>query len=48
MPGVTVEEGAIIQRALVADGITIGKNAVVGDPDSEHIQLIAKRVKGEE
>ncbi len=48
MPDVTVEEGAIIQRALVADGITIGKNAVVGDPDSEHIQLIAKRVKGEE
>lgn len=48
MPGVTVEEGAIVQRALVADGITIGKNAVVGEPDSEHIQLVAKRVKGAE
>lgn len=48
MPGVVVEEGAIVQRALVADGIQIGKQAVVGDPDSEHIELVAKRVKGVE
>lgn len=48
MPGVIVEDGAVIRRALVADGIVIGKGAVVGDPDSEHIELIAKNVKGEE
>ncbi|MDD3338378.1 MAG: glucose-1-phosphate adenylyltransferase [Lachnospiraceae bacterium] len=48
MPDVVVEEGALVQRALVADGIRIGKNAIVGEADSEHIELIAKRVKGEE
>ncbi|MBB5263796.1 glucose-1-phosphate adenylyltransferase [Catenibacillus scindens] len=48
MPGVEVEEGAVVQRALVADGIKIGKQAVVGSPDSEHIELVAKRVKGAE
>ena len=45
MPGVIVEAGAVVQRALVADGVRIGKNAVV---DSEHIELVAKRVKGAE
>ncbi len=48
MPGAVVEEGAVVQRALVADGIRIGKGAVVGDPKSEHIELVAKRVKGAE
>ena len=48
MPGVVVEEGAVIQRALVADGVRIGKGAVVGAADSEHIELVAKRVKGAE
>ena len=48
MPGAVVEEGAVVQRALVAGGIRIGKGAVVGDPDSENIELIAKRVKGAE
>ena len=48
MPGAEVEEGAVVQRALVADNIKIGKNAVVGSPDSEHIELVAQRVKGEE
>ena len=48
MPGVVVEEGAVVQRALVADGIRIGKGAVVGAADSEHIELVAKRVKGAE
>ena len=48
MPGAVVEEGAVVQRALVADGIKIGKNAVVGSADSENIELVAKRVKGEE
>ncbi|MDD3277277.1 MAG: glucose-1-phosphate adenylyltransferase [Lachnospiraceae bacterium] len=48
MPGVVVEEGAVVQRALVADGVRIGKNAVVGSADSENIELVAKRVKGED
>ena len=48
MPGAVVEEGAVVQRALVADGIHIGKQAVVGSADSEHIELVAKRVKGAE
>ncbi len=46
MSGVVVEEGAVVQRALVADGVKIGAQAVVGEPDSEHIELIAKNVKG--
>lgn len=48
MPGVEVEAGAVVQRALVADNIKIGREAVVGSADSEHIELVAKRVKGVE
>ena len=48
MPGAVVEDGAIVVRALVANGITVGKGALVGSADSEHIELIAKRVKGAE
>lgn len=48
MPGVKVEAGAVVQRALVADGVKIGKEAVVGSADSEHIELVAQRVKGVE
>ncbi|SHK66877.1 glucose-1-phosphate adenylyltransferase [Hespellia stercorisuis] len=48
MPGVVVEEGAVVQRALVADNVKIGKDAVVGSADSENIELVAKRVKGVE
>lgn len=48
MPGVEVAEGAVIQRALVAGDVKIGKQASVGDANSEHIELIAKRVKGVE
>ena len=48
MPGVVVEEGAVVQRALVADNIHIGKNAVAGSADSVHIELVAQRVKGAE
>lgn len=48
MPGVEVAEGAVVTRALVADGIKIGKNAVVGSADSKNIELVAKRVKGDE
>ena len=48
MPGVVVETGAVVQRALVADGVVIGANARVGSKDSEHIELVSKRVKGAE
>ncbi len=48
MPGAVVEEGATVVRALVADGIRIGAGAKVGDANSENIELVAKRVKGEE
>lgn len=48
MPGAVIEDGAVVTRALVADGIQIGKGAVVGSADSEHIELVAKRVKGAE
>lgn len=48
MPGATVESGAVVTRALVADGVKIGKGAKVGDSKSEHIELVAKNVKGVE
>ena len=48
MPGADVAEGAVVTRALVADGIKLGKNAVVGSADSKNIELVAKRVKGDE
>ena len=43
-----VEDGAVVNRALVADGVKIGKGAVVGSPDSENILLVATDVKGVE
>ena len=42
MPGAIVEDGAVVTRALVADNIRIGANAVVGSADSDHIELVAK------
>ena len=48
MPNAVVEEGAKVTRALVANGVKIGKGAVVGDPKSENILLVAKNVKGVE
>ena len=48
MPGGGVEEGAVVNRALVADNVKIGSQASVGDADSEHIELVAKNVKGVE
>ena len=48
MPGAIVEDGAAVIRALVANGVNIGKGALVGSAVSEHIELIAKRVKGAE
>ena len=48
MPGVEVEENAVVQRTLVAEDIHIGSGACVGSADSEHIELVSKRVKGVE
>ena len=48
MPGVEVEENAVVQRALVAEDIHIGSGPCVGSADSEHIELVSKRVKGVE
>lgn len=48
MPGAEVAEGAVVTRTLVADGVKIGKNAAVGSADSKNIELVAKRVKGDE
>ena len=48
MPGVEVAAGAVVQRALVADNIKIGPEAVGGSADSENIELVSKRVKGVE
>ena len=48
MPDVEVAAGAVVQRALVADNIKIGPEAVVGSADSESIELVSKRVKGVE
>ena len=47
MPGVTVEAGAVVNRVLAADGVTIGKNASVVSKDGS-IELIARNVKGVE
>lgn len=46
MPNAIVEDGAVLNRVLVADGVRIGKGAVVGSADSEHIELIANDVEG--
>lgn len=48
MPGVIVGDGATVTRTLIANGVKIGKNAVVGSADSSAIELIAKRVKGDD
>ena len=46
MPGAVVEDGAVLNRVLVADDIVIGKGQTVGAADSEHIELIAKNIEG--
>ena len=48
MPGVEVAEDATVIRSLVANNVKIGKGATVGSANSEHIELVAKRVKGVE
>ncbi|MCD7868754.1 MAG: glucose-1-phosphate adenylyltransferase [Clostridiales bacterium] len=48
MPGAVIEPGAVVTRALVSDNVVIGAKAKVGSADSEHIELVSKRVKGVE
>ncbi|MCD8153533.1 MAG: glucose-1-phosphate adenylyltransferase [Clostridiales bacterium] len=48
MPGAVIEPGAVVTRALVSDNVVIGSGAKVGSADSEHIELVSKRVKGVE
>jgi len=48
MPNSVVEDGAVVNRALIADGVKIGKGAVVGSADSEEIILVAADIKGVE
>ena len=48
MPGANVGPGAVVTRAIVADNVKIGNQAVIGNADNEHIELVAKNVKGVE
>ena len=45
MPDVVIGEGAIIHRAIIAQGVKVDPGAIVGDPNSEHIELVSKRVR---
>ncbi|MGN1344609.1 MAG: glucose-1-phosphate adenylyltransferase [Traorella sp.] len=45
LPGCVIGEGATLNRVIVAEGIKIAPNAVVGDPNSKEIELIAKNVR---
>ncbi|MCI8540836.1 MAG: glucose-1-phosphate adenylyltransferase [Erysipelotrichaceae bacterium] len=45
MPNVEIGEGAVIHRAIIAQGVKVDAGAVVGNPNSEHIELISKRVR---
>ena len=43
-PGAKIGEGAKVYRCIVADDVEIAPGAVVGSPDSENIELVAKKV----
>ena len=45
LPDCQIGEGAVLHRVIVANGIKIAPNAVVGDPNSEQIELISKNVR---
>lgn len=45
LPDCVIGEGAVLNRVIVKDGVKIAANAVVGDPNSEEIELIAKNVR---
>ncbi len=43
MPGARIGEGAKITRCIVADDVEVAPGAVLGDANSEHIELIAQK-----
>ena len=45
MPEAVVGAGAVLNRVIVAEGVKIAPNAVVGDPNSDEIELVAKNVR---
>lgn len=47
MPGAEIGEGAIVNRCIIAENVKIDPGCVVGDPKSEHIELVSKRVRGD-
>lgn len=47
MPGAEIGEGAVVNRCIIAEGVKIDAGCVVGDPFSEHIELVSKRVRGD-
>lgn len=47
MPDVEIGAGAVVNRCIIAQGVKVDPGAVVGDPNSESIDLISKRVRGE-
>ncbi|MGB4984239.1 MAG: glucose-1-phosphate adenylyltransferase [Erysipelotrichaceae bacterium] len=46
LPGVTVGKNAKLNRVIVMDGVSIDDNAVIGDPNSENIELITDKKGG--
>lgn len=45
MPEAVIGTGAVLNRVIVAEGVKIAPNAVVGDPNSDEIELVAKNVR---
>ena len=45
LPGCVIGEGAVLNRVIVGEGVKIAAGAVVGDPESKEIALIAKNVR---
>ena len=42
MPGVVIEEGAIVRHAILGESSKVGKNAVVGGCDKKDISVTSK------
>lgn len=47
LPGAEIGEGAVINRCIIAENVKVDPYAVVGDPNSEEIELVSKRVRGD-
>ena len=43
-PGAKIGEGAKVTRYIVADDVEIGAGVTVGSANSEHIELVAKKM----